>query len=560
MTAAKPYHLAALLSTSLILLLSGCSAPKGLQATEETTAEVSVNISGLNAFNKVSAVEQRFSSQSSDSNWNMSPPSALEDVTCFAIAVDWPGNSKHQDSCRRQSGQTFAPGLMQGLYKAGDTIVLKIPTGDKRKVYLLGFRASSPQACVPLNGINPILRDQLSAPLIIGELELNLSHNARQAEITIIPSMVSAEPIEDCSGPKFDGPRPNPEPTPSPDPAPAPAPAPAPVPDPVPAIEPAPKVNAANCAGTLLGSNLPGGAFACLGLWDFSDSFGQDQNMCGGAGSAYTAPALHCRVPAAACASGFATATSMRNIYPAWDSLTDGVDLASDAEVAAYANILNSSPQVLRRELIRVWNYSCEAVAPPPPPPQPPMFSAISMDSCFRAGVNNFGNAFQGYDVAMTLPQCQVHCQSWVAPVTEQPIACYFRSAPGVTQILRTFPHSLNLTSATPPQLTIGSTQHAKTVGTETVKYVPIFLTLNGGLASDLNISFQTENISAVSGQDYEATSASITILAGLRQGIGFIRVSNSPASVGKTFLIRFNVPANGIQYFGNGTATITIR
>jgi hypothetical protein len=128
---------------------------------------------------------------------------------------------------------------------------------------------------------------------------------------------------------------------------------------------PLPKANAMSCSKRA-GNGKAVGEFACYGLWDYGDAFGNDENMCSGSeDSSYSKAGTGCIISAAACASGKAIA-----------SRAISVSGASAAEVDLLAERLNATPAQVRKELITVWEYRC--VSPdtkPPPGDVPPVFS-----------------------------------------------------------------------------------------------------------------------------------------------------------------------------------------
>lgn len=104
------------------------------------------------------------------------------------------------------------------------------------------------------------------------------------------------------------------------------------------------------------------GEFACYGLWDFGDAFGDDQAMCSGdsgEGIRHDKPGVGCIASTPACSSGKAEATRVLDVYPAWHKADSGVPLATDGEVETIASRLKSTPLVVRKELIRIWDYEC---------------------------------------------------------------------------------------------------------------------------------------------------------------------------------------------------------
>lgn len=110
-------------------------------------------------------------------------------------------------------------------------------------------------------------------------------------------------------------------------------------------------------------TGLANGVVACYGLWDFGDSFGNDQSMCpnedenGYDGSAQTGCVLETR----ACTSGYAKAVSAINTYAPWHSNGSGAALATKSDVSRIASYLNVAESLITKEIIRIWEYECYA-------------------------------------------------------------------------------------------------------------------------------------------------------------------------------------------------------
>lgn len=110
-----------------------------------------------------------------------------------------------------------------------------------------------------------------------------------------------------------------------------------------------PKYNARSCSNPAKTGAIEG-ALACYGLWDYGDAFGNDQNMCDT--SPYGTPTTGCKVTTNACSSGKATATK----YYSMSS-------ASISDIQKIADNLLSTPEVVKAQLVRVWEYTCDAPA-----------------------------------------------------------------------------------------------------------------------------------------------------------------------------------------------------
>ncbi len=104
------------------------------------------------------------------------------------------------------------------------------------------------------------------------------------------------------------------------------------------------------------------GDFACYGLWDFGNAFGDDQFMCEAkpqTENAYSRPGTGCVISTPACRTGKAVAERALDVFKPWLKDSSGIPLATDADVAVIASRLKTTESVARKELIRVWEYVC---------------------------------------------------------------------------------------------------------------------------------------------------------------------------------------------------------
>ncbi len=130
--------------------------------------------------------------------------------------------------------------------------------------------------------------------------------------------------------------------------------------------KPLPKANVMSCSSPPA-KGKGTGEFACYGLWDYGDSFGNDQFMCGGYGgeeSARPKSDVGCIISTSACASGKAVA-----------SRAIAIRGASDLDISQIAERLNATKEQVRKELITIWEYTCASPdIQPPRRDDPPVF------------------------------------------------------------------------------------------------------------------------------------------------------------------------------------------
>jgi hypothetical protein len=108
-------------------------------------------------------------------------------------------------------------------------------------------------------------------------------------------------------------------------------------------VEQYPLSNAMKCS-TRPRLNLTNGQLACYGVWDYGNTFGEDDNMC----ESYSTPKTGCVISTPACSSGKATAVEIVDI-----------STASNTQLSTIATNLGVSTQVLKEGMARVFVYNC---------------------------------------------------------------------------------------------------------------------------------------------------------------------------------------------------------
>jgi hypothetical protein len=88
---------------------------------------------------------------------------------------------------------------------------------------------------------------------------------------------------------------------------------------------------------------------ACYGVWDYGNSFGGDQHMCG----QYSRYELGCTIEVPVCESGVAQATRYYS--------NRQLGSVSSSNIAVIANNLQTTPEVVREEMAGMWEYTCVA-------------------------------------------------------------------------------------------------------------------------------------------------------------------------------------------------------
>lgn len=345
-------HILNNLSLALLagLAASSCSNKAiDTKTQEETHSILNVSIPTSNSSAGINKSSNPLLSVGNDKNkdsdsWGLPLPSKIDDITCYAIAVEWPESHDKIIQCNKQSGGHIIPGLFQGLFLPGKQVELKIPSGSDRKIYLLGFSATSQAQCVETNNFERLNVSELSPPIILSEVDINLEKG--KASFTFPQNLSLFEPLSNCIT------------LPEPDEPPATT-----IPnESIPTPETDILHNALNCSDTSKKNLLPG-QLACYGIWDFGEFYGGDINMCGADDlmvNAYFYPTTGCQITAKSCSNGIAIASKMFNTYAEWDADDDGVNMATTSEIKKVAAALNSTESLIKQEMIRVWEYRCK--------------------------------------------------------------------------------------------------------------------------------------------------------------------------------------------------------
>jgi hypothetical protein len=301
-----------------------------------------------------------------------------------------------------------------------------------------------------------------------------------------------------------------------------------------------PRRNAMSCATPLL-SGLSNGSIACYGLWDFGDAFGNDVNMCATTGqTAYSYSALGCRVATSACQSGSAVATEMLNTYKPWDSATDNVPLASDAQIAAIAGNLNSTESLVRSQLIRVWIYTCAPAAVAAPVPGSTV-SKHRLRMCAIQDTNSLGlvTRFVGRD------ECLRGCARAFLNYGNQSIAlsCQYRDEFGNHEALLGKNLS-SLAGVANPTIMVTYQGMWQLDYTRNVAFVRLHVSLSQIATSDVIVPYSTLPKTGMAGRNYVHVSGQVVIPRGSKSAN--IYVETSVVRRGEIFSVQLGQPNIG--------------
>lgn len=132
--------------------------------------------------------------------WGVSDPTAFNDISCFAIAVEAP--DLNQFRCTRSDGSiALRPGVLVGAFRAGEKIEVDVPAGPDRRIHAIGFAATSLSACTNFDLNDGPDKTNLSAPHLLGSIKRDLDPG--NATVLIAASLSSAGKFSHCDKPNF---------------------------------------------------------------------------------------------------------------------------------------------------------------------------------------------------------------------------------------------------------------------------------------------------------------------------------------------------------------------
>ncbi len=135
----------------------------------------------------------------SNTAWGLSDPASFSEINCYAVFVSAPGVSN--GSCVRSDGSVaFSAMLMAGLYPAGATVELDVPSGAKRTLRLVGFKSSTAAACGL--SIQALSASQYSSPFEMGNTTVDLVPDVVN-NVSLLASLTAAGKFHSCAGEKL---------------------------------------------------------------------------------------------------------------------------------------------------------------------------------------------------------------------------------------------------------------------------------------------------------------------------------------------------------------------
>ncbi len=173
------------------LLISGCTR-------EISSSKLKIKLPGSASSAKMTS--EGFSgsdfSQSSSGQWGQGIPSHSTNIKCYAVAISAPDLDAPLNCKNASDASVMQVHKIYGLFPAGADLELTVPSGNSRKLVLIGFNASSLGACVPFNALS---KPQLSPPSVVGSVVTDINSGTNVIEITA--SMTGSTQFDACVGP-----------------------------------------------------------------------------------------------------------------------------------------------------------------------------------------------------------------------------------------------------------------------------------------------------------------------------------------------------------------------
>jgi alpha-tubulin suppressor-like RCC1 family protein len=175
------------------LFMAACVRPGG----EPATVRFKLPQTGLS---KHDLPLQKSSNSLAETSWGQGDPTTFSEIDCYAVMVSGPDLA--DGICANASDtEIFKVGFIAGLYPAGSEISVSVPSGDQRKIRLIGLKASSSLACnVSVKDKLPL--ENLSAPFELGSSTLDLIPGEVKS-LEILATLTAAGRFHSCKSSIF---------------------------------------------------------------------------------------------------------------------------------------------------------------------------------------------------------------------------------------------------------------------------------------------------------------------------------------------------------------------
>ncbi|MBC99251.1 MAG: hypothetical protein CME63_16025 [Halobacteriovoraceae bacterium] len=161
---------------------------------------------------RVDSITAEIESSSAHTNsglWGLVKPVSLSEIDCFAIGAYYPEGDKN--SCKLLEGGEATVDELFGSVKGGEILRANIKSGKSRKIQVIGFATHDGSCPKDIAALTKVQMKNSSAPLILGETEVDVEGDEMEVEVSI--SMDNPIALNDCIGESFSWEESNPKST-----------------------------------------------------------------------------------------------------------------------------------------------------------------------------------------------------------------------------------------------------------------------------------------------------------------------------------------------------------
>lgn len=134
----------------------------------------------------------------SGSKWGLVDPSVRSEINCYFVAVEIPEQGAPNRCMNISAVELLKPSIIVGGYLPGSTIELEVPSGNARKISLIGFKAASPTECVKVSPGLKLNAAQFSNPVVLASAIADLSSGDNVVDLTIPATLAGLSRFEEC--------------------------------------------------------------------------------------------------------------------------------------------------------------------------------------------------------------------------------------------------------------------------------------------------------------------------------------------------------------------------
>lgn len=176
------------ISLGVCILLSNCT-----RKTESTSFTLT--------FPKVanSATASSVTVQSSGETWNSSlNPTALSEVNCYVVFIDSPQLPANTSCSNASGGEVVKAGLMRGIFAAGESATIEVPTANDTRIMIAGLKSST-GACEKIAQGTPPTFGNYSYPFLLATEKKNLTPGDMKVDISLQANFGEDAKLNSCT-------------------------------------------------------------------------------------------------------------------------------------------------------------------------------------------------------------------------------------------------------------------------------------------------------------------------------------------------------------------------